>query len=214
MAWFIVFPFTASTECHRRHHRYLGDPDHDPDDWHYTGGRRGITAHRHLRRTLHVAVDDALWPQCAEVLRELVSIWPAWSRSAPRRLVRRAGPFRADRGRSAVVLTMHQSDLARLRAIPDGALGDRPTAVGSGPQHHHRDQSYHRPALANINSCRAHVYPRCRLPLPKLHRLLQDRSYQRDPMLLSRVLRGREADHTDRVEPDASAAATTGEMGP
>ncbi|MCB2252957.1 fatty acid desaturase [Pseudomonas chlororaphis] len=38
MAWFIVFPFSSFTECHKYHHRYLGDPDQDPDDWNYTGG--------------------------------------------------------------------------------------------------------------------------------------------------------------------------------
>lgn len=38
LAWFILFPFTAFTECHKRHHRYLGDPTQDPDDWNYLGG--------------------------------------------------------------------------------------------------------------------------------------------------------------------------------
>ncbi|AZD31600.1 fatty acid desaturase family protein [Pseudomonas chlororaphis] len=38
MAWFIVFPFSSFTECHKYHHRYLGDPHKDPDDWNYTGG--------------------------------------------------------------------------------------------------------------------------------------------------------------------------------
>lgn len=38
MAWFIVFPFSSFTECHKYHHRYLGDPDKDPDDWNYEAG--------------------------------------------------------------------------------------------------------------------------------------------------------------------------------
>ncbi|RFA29210.1 fatty acid desaturase [Alkalilimnicola ehrlichii] len=38
LAAFIVFPYTAFTECHKRHHRYLGDPEKDPDEWHYTDG--------------------------------------------------------------------------------------------------------------------------------------------------------------------------------
>lgn len=40
LAWFIVFPFSSFTECHKRHHRYLGDPQQDPDDWNYLGGVR------------------------------------------------------------------------------------------------------------------------------------------------------------------------------
>lgn len=39
MAWFIYMPYTTFKECHRRHHRNLGDPIHDPDEWNYTGGR-------------------------------------------------------------------------------------------------------------------------------------------------------------------------------
>ncbi len=39
LAWFIFMPYTTFKECHRRHHRYLGDPEHDPDEWNYTGGR-------------------------------------------------------------------------------------------------------------------------------------------------------------------------------
>jgi fatty acid desaturase len=38
MAFFIVFPYTAFTECHKRHHRYLGDAEKDPDEWNYAGG--------------------------------------------------------------------------------------------------------------------------------------------------------------------------------
>jgi beta-carotene hydroxylase len=38
MAWFIVFPFSSFTECHKRHHRYLGDPSKDPDEWNYARG--------------------------------------------------------------------------------------------------------------------------------------------------------------------------------
>lgn len=40
LAWFIVFPFSSFTECHKRHHRYLGDPQQDPDDWNYLAGVR------------------------------------------------------------------------------------------------------------------------------------------------------------------------------
>lgn len=39
LAWFIFMPYTTFKECHRRHHRYLGDVQHDPDEWNYTGGR-------------------------------------------------------------------------------------------------------------------------------------------------------------------------------
>lgn len=38
MAWFIVFPYSSFTECHKHHHRYLGDPEKDPDEWNYVGG--------------------------------------------------------------------------------------------------------------------------------------------------------------------------------
>ncbi len=38
LAVFIVFPYSAFTECHKNHHRYLGDVHKDPDDWHYAGG--------------------------------------------------------------------------------------------------------------------------------------------------------------------------------
>lgn len=38
MAWFIVFPYSSFTECHKHHHRYLGDPDKDPDEWNYARG--------------------------------------------------------------------------------------------------------------------------------------------------------------------------------
>ncbi|SIR90925.1 Fatty acid desaturase [Aquipseudomonas alcaligenes] len=37
-AWFIVFPYSSFTECHKHHHRYLGDADRDPDEWNYAGG--------------------------------------------------------------------------------------------------------------------------------------------------------------------------------
>jgi len=37
-AWFIVFPYSSFTECHKYHHRYLGDADKDPDEWNYAGG--------------------------------------------------------------------------------------------------------------------------------------------------------------------------------
>lgn len=37
-AWFIVFPFSSFTECHKHHHRYLGDADKDPDEWNYAAG--------------------------------------------------------------------------------------------------------------------------------------------------------------------------------
>lgn len=38
LACFIVFPYTAFTECHKRHHRYIGDPEKDPDEWNYAAG--------------------------------------------------------------------------------------------------------------------------------------------------------------------------------
>lgn len=38
LACFIVFPYTAFTECHKRHHRYIGDPEKDPDEWNYASG--------------------------------------------------------------------------------------------------------------------------------------------------------------------------------
>ena len=38
MAWFIVFPYSSFTECHKHHHRYLGDPEKDPDEWNYASG--------------------------------------------------------------------------------------------------------------------------------------------------------------------------------
>ncbi len=38
LAWFIVFPFTSFTECHKHHHRYIGDAERDPDDWNYAAG--------------------------------------------------------------------------------------------------------------------------------------------------------------------------------
>ena len=37
-AWFIVFPYSSFTECHKYHHRYLGDADKDPDEWNYASG--------------------------------------------------------------------------------------------------------------------------------------------------------------------------------
>jgi fatty acid desaturase len=37
-AWFIVFPYSSFTECHKHHHRYLGDAERDPDEWNYAGG--------------------------------------------------------------------------------------------------------------------------------------------------------------------------------
>ena len=37
-AWFIVFPYSSFTECHKFHHRYLGDADKDPDEWNYASG--------------------------------------------------------------------------------------------------------------------------------------------------------------------------------
>jgi fatty acid desaturase len=38
LAWFIFMPFTTFTMAHRRHHNFLGDPAHDPDEWFYAGG--------------------------------------------------------------------------------------------------------------------------------------------------------------------------------
>ncbi len=40
LSWFIFMPFTTFTECHRRHHQYVGDPQRDPDEWNYAGGIR------------------------------------------------------------------------------------------------------------------------------------------------------------------------------
>jgi fatty acid desaturase len=38
LAWFIFMPFTTFTEAHKRHHKYLGDPHNDPDEWFYANG--------------------------------------------------------------------------------------------------------------------------------------------------------------------------------
>jgi fatty acid desaturase len=38
LAWFVFMPFTTFTELHRRHHGFLGDSQHDPDEWFYEGG--------------------------------------------------------------------------------------------------------------------------------------------------------------------------------
>lgn len=38
LAWFIFMPFTTFTELHKIHHRHLGDPEKDPDEWFYAGG--------------------------------------------------------------------------------------------------------------------------------------------------------------------------------
>jgi fatty acid desaturase len=38
LAWFVLMPFTTFTELHRRHHGFLGDERHDPDEWFYGGG--------------------------------------------------------------------------------------------------------------------------------------------------------------------------------
>lgn len=39
LAWFIFMPYTTFTELHRFHHGFLGDPERDPDEWFYEGGR-------------------------------------------------------------------------------------------------------------------------------------------------------------------------------
>jgi beta-carotene hydroxylase len=40
LAWFILLPFTAFTELHRRHHSHLGEIGRDPDNWFYAAGPR------------------------------------------------------------------------------------------------------------------------------------------------------------------------------
>lgn len=42
LAWFVFMPFTTFTELHRRHHGFLGDRRHDPDEWFYEGGPRQL----------------------------------------------------------------------------------------------------------------------------------------------------------------------------
>lgn len=38
LAWFIILPFTTFTEAHKKHHKLLGDPKGDPDEWFYSAG--------------------------------------------------------------------------------------------------------------------------------------------------------------------------------
>lgn len=38
LAWFIIMPFTTFSVAHRWHHRSLGNPKQDPDDWFYAAG--------------------------------------------------------------------------------------------------------------------------------------------------------------------------------
>lgn len=38
LAWFIIMPFTAFTEPHKRHHNSYGNRAKDPDDWFYGAG--------------------------------------------------------------------------------------------------------------------------------------------------------------------------------
>jgi fatty acid desaturase len=42
LAWFVFMPFTTFSELHRRHHGFLGDPRHDPDEWFYEAGPRWL----------------------------------------------------------------------------------------------------------------------------------------------------------------------------
>lgn len=42
LAWMIFLPFTSFTELHKRHHTHTGDPQHDPDEWFYAGGSKQL----------------------------------------------------------------------------------------------------------------------------------------------------------------------------
>ena len=217
MAWFIVFPFTAFTECHRRHHRYLGDPEHDPDDWHYTGGRRWVIPRIATFAARFTWLSMTRYgPQVrGMVLRELVfNLASMGAIAAAFAWYGRLDLFALIMVIPLLLLTMVINPISRgYEHYPMATFGD----------HHHGRLDLARNTItvtsptigllwANINyHVEHHVYPAVPFyHLPKLHRLLQDRSYQRDPMLLSRVLRGRE---DDDAETDASAA-TAGKTGP
>ena len=219
MAWFIVFPFTAFTECHRRHHRYLGDPERDPDDWHYAGGRRWMFP----RITTFAA--RFTWLSMVRygaqvrgmVLRELIfNLTSLAAIAAAFAWYGRLDLFALIVVIPLLVLTMVINPISRgYEHYPMATFGD----------HHHGRLDLARNTItvtsptisllwANINyHVEHHVYPAVPFyHLPRLHQLLQDQAYQRDRMLLSRVLRGWRGREAEGAEPVGNAA-TTGKAG-
>ena len=205
LAWFIVFPFTAFTECHRRHHRYLGDPVQDPDEWHYVDGRRWLVPRiaTFAGRFTWLSMTRYGPEVRGMVLRELlfnlgsmaaIAAAFAWYGRFDLFLLIVVAPL--------LLLTMIINPISRgYEHYPMATLGD---------DHHGRLDlarntiTVTSPTIsllwANINyHVEHHIYPAVPFyNLPRLHRLLQDRPYQRDRHLLERVLR--------RPEPRRGAA--------
>jgi beta-carotene hydroxylase len=216
LAWFIVFPFTAFTECHRRHHRYLGDPERDPDDWHYARGRRWMFPRiaTFAARFTWLSMTRYGAQVRGMVLRELIFnlatmtaigaafTWYGW-------LDLFALIFVAP----LLLLTMVINPISR-------GYEHYPMATFGADDHGRLDLARNTitvtsPTIsllwANINyHVEHHVYPAVPFyHLPRLHRLLQDHAYQRDRMLLGRVLRHRPNREADAAE-EGNSAVTAG----
>lgn len=216
LAWFIVFPFTAFTECHRRHHRHLGDPVHDPDEWHYASGRWWMIpriatfAARFTWLSMvryGARVRGTVLRELAFNLASIAAIAAAFAWHG--RLDLFALAFVAP----LLVLTLVINPVARgYEHYPMATFGD--------DAHGRLDLARNTitvtsPAIgllwANINyHVEHHVYPAVPFyHLPALHRLLRDRHYQRDRMLLARALRPRPA-HADTAAAHTPGRAATG----
>ncbi len=207
LAWFIVFPFTAFTECHRRHHRYLGDPELDPDEWHYKDGRGWMfprIATFAVRFTWLSLVRYGAQAR-NRVLRELafnlttmaaIAAAFAWYGRFDLYLLIVVAPM--------LLLTVVINPISRgYEHYPMATLGHdcdgrldlaRNTITVTSPTISL--------LWANINyHVEHHVYPAVPFyHLPRLHRLLEGRPYQRDRHLLQRMLFG-----TSESEPAAQA---------
>ncbi len=215
LAWFIVFPFTAFTECHRRHHRYLGDPERDPDDWHYASGRGWMLPRiaTFAARFTWLSMTRYGAQVRGMVLRELLfNLATMTAIAAAFAWYGRLDLFALIFIAPLMLLTLVINPISR-------GYEHYPMATFGGHDHGRLDLARNTitvtsPTIsllwANINyHVEHHVYPAVPFyHLPQLHRLLQGHTYQRDRMLLGRVLGGRPSGVADAAAGNSAAAGT------
>lgn len=212
LAWFIIFPFSSFTECHKHHHRYLGDPDKDPDDWNYAAGVRWMFVRiaTFAVRFTHFSLVRYGKDVRNKVLRELIFNLGSMAGllalfAANGRLYEFALIFVVP----LLILTMVINPISR-------GYEHFPMATMPVEDEERLDLSKNTITVtsrvvgllwANINyHVEHHIYPGVPFfNLPKVHQLLADRPFQRDGWLLARLLRRPAATSPAPASPAADA---------
>ncbi len=188
LAWFIIMPYTTFTVAHRWHHRSLGKPAEDPDDWFYAAGPRWLFVREWLFVPRFIMISLLRYGREVRntVLMELLFNLTGWA---------------------MMIALAYEFDLIRefvlILAIPLALLALVINPISRGYEHYPlaliREDDADRLNIAagtvtvtnqllgflwaNITyHVEHHVYPAAPLyNLPKIHRLMRQRDYIRVP---------------------------------